>query len=281
MYGIIDVGSNTIRLVVYTYQDNQLTTVLNTAEMACLAGYVEQGCLTAAGIEKACNSIQKLYDIAKKFPLEGFYAFATASLRNIQNTEEAVKKIQTETGISVEVISGEQEAIYDFNGVKQDERLTSGVVVDIGGGSTELVLYQKREMVSAQSLPFGSLSLSKRFVADIYPTKEERLLMKDFVTKQLSSIEKTPCNQVCGIGGSILSLESLFEGPLDIQKILQVADVLPEFLQKTIQEKAPERRHTILTGAVILDAVMDYFDVRELFTNTNGVKEGYLLQKIQ
>ena len=86
-YGIIDMGSNTIRLCIYHYEDGTLNRIMDRKEMAELASYIKDGKLSQTGINVACNVLQSFSAIVSNFSLDGLYVFATASLRNISNTD--------------------------------------------------------------------------------------------------------------------------------------------------------------------------------------------------
>ena len=140
IYGIVDVGSNTIRLSIYKYENNKVVLLLNKKTMAGLAGYVKDGELSKAGIKRACEVLKAYKEIVENFQIKNVFVFATASLRNVSNTDEAVLRIKEETGFNTEIILGENEAIYDFIGASQVVDISDGILIDIGGESTELVI---------------------------------------------------------------------------------------------------------------------------------------------
>ena len=104
-YGIIDIGSNMIRLSVYEYIDNELKLLINKKVMAGLAGHVEDGVLSQRGIKKAIDALLEFKELVSNFDLQDIYPFATASLRNVSNAIEATKIIQDETGFKIDLIS--------------------------------------------------------------------------------------------------------------------------------------------------------------------------------
>ena len=98
-YGIVDLGSNSIRLSIYEVQDGQPRLLINKKEMAGLAGYVSGGILEETGIERACAALESFHEILGHFGIKEMHAFATASLRNIENRSEAVAEIARRTGV--------------------------------------------------------------------------------------------------------------------------------------------------------------------------------------
>ena len=148
--------------------------MLNNKTTAGLAGYVKKGKMTKKGIQKACDVLNKYKDMMQHFPLEQLFVFATASLRNISNTDEAMQTITADTGLSIAVLTGYQEATFDFIGAARSMHLNKGVLLDIGGGSTEILVYERGEIQNAVSLPFGSLSMFSNYVSSLFPNKKEK-----------------------------------------------------------------------------------------------------------
>lgn len=108
-------------------------------EMAGLVNYISDGVLSEAGIRRACVALTNFRSLLHQFGMEQMHVFATASLRNIRNTEEAVAMIRDLTGIDVDVISGDEEAQLGYYGAMRTLEMRDGAMFDIGGGSTEIV----------------------------------------------------------------------------------------------------------------------------------------------
>ena len=104
IYGIADVGSNTVRLSIYKCEGGEIRLLMNRKVMAGLAGYVRHGALTPEGIEVACQTLQGYRSLMDNLELPDLRVFATASLRNISNTEEAVGAVMAATGRLAQVM---------------------------------------------------------------------------------------------------------------------------------------------------------------------------------
>ena len=158
--GIVDVGSNTIRLSIYQWEGRTFKLLMNKKEMAGLAGYIKNGVLSDSGILVACRVLAGFKELLHNFDITDLHVFGTASLRNIVNTEEALETIEAVTGVKVEVLSGADEAAFSFLGATVGGGAPgTGLLADVGGGSTELVAYRDGAITSGCSLPMGSLSL--------------------------------------------------------------------------------------------------------------------------
>ena len=170
---VIDIGSNSMRLTVYETTPPQIFRVLFKEKiMAGLAGYVDHNALSPDGIERAILGLLSFRATLSALDIKAVAVFATASLRNVKNTDQAVAAIQRATGYPIEVISGEEEAAFGYAGAMQELDLTDGLFVDIGGASTEVVRFAGGVMESANSCPVGSLKLYRDFVRKILPNKE-------------------------------------------------------------------------------------------------------------
>lgn len=294
LYGIIDVGSNTIRLNIYAYNEKQVQSLLHKKTMAGLAGYVTDGYLSSKGIKIACSTISDYKNILLNFNIKNIYAFATASLRNIINTDEVVRNIYEETGLSVDVISGEEEATLGYKGAALHFNIETGLYIDIGGGSTELVTFENRQITRAVSLPIGSLSMYSKHVKKLFPKNEELTAIKENVVQELYKIqtnEKQQFSTICGVGGTIRATKKLYENlfseqPADvfqthnIQDLLQSIHTADKKMLRRVLQTVPDRVHTIVPGMIILDIIAHHYGSKKMTVSTFGVREGYLYTKV-
>ncbi|WP_130871256.1 Ppx/GppA phosphatase family protein [Intestinimonas massiliensis (ex Afouda et al. 2020)] len=293
--GIVDVGSNTIRLSIYHWEGQTFKLLMNKKEMAGLAGYIKNGVLSDSGILVACRVLAGFKALLRNFDIDQLYVFGTASLRNIVNTEEALETIQAVTGLQVEVLSGAEEASFSFLGATVGGGAPGcGLLADIGGGSTELVTYRDGAITSGCSLPMGSLSLFTKYVSGLFPTKEERKAIRAQVEEELEKarIAGLRCRHLTGVGGTIRAAAKLcndLSGADPDNRIIPVGEIrsLYKDLKKgdrdtlrQILRSVPDRVHTILPGLAILTAVLRAYQVETVSVSTCGVREGYLLNRV-
>ncbi|MBR0596886.1 phosphatase [Sinanaerobacter chloroacetimidivorans] len=294
MYAVIDIGSNTIRLSVYTIQDNHIKPMFHRKNMSSLIGYVdEKGCMTERGIQKAITVLSNFKKIIDNIEVENIYVFATASFRNIQNRELVVRAIKEAANLDVTIISGEEEAICGFIGAAYNVNVDSGLLVDIGGGSTELVFYKDRKICKVYSIPMGSLDLYVRFVSGLLPTKEEYRRMKKYIREQLESIDpgEVPTTILCGVGGTNRAACKLsndyFNMPLSNRsmELNHIKKLLKSFYQEKdgierVLRVVPERIHTIIPGMTILKTISKQYQCEKMIVSEYGVREGYLIKTV-
>lgn len=301
MYAIIDIGSNTIRLAIYKVEADRVTLLLNKKISAGLASYVKHGEMTAAGVNKACEALAQFQFLLKHFRIENRYAFATAALRNAANSAEAVAEITRRSGIPIEVLSGDEEARFDFIGASSALAAEDGLLIDIGGASTELVVYKQKEMQKTFSLPLGSLNAYDQFVNHLLPDKQERKAIKSAVLYELekhTDLGGEIFPAVCGVGGSIRATGKLnnavFELPLDNKeikapnvkrmiKLLENAednDLISGETLDLLLKVVPDRVRTVLPGMIVLSTLLREFRSETVVVSSAGVREGYLYGRV-
>ena len=291
---IIDIGSNSIRLTLYETEGQSFKILFREKIMAGLAGYVEDGKLSAEGIECACAGLLTFRGILQTLAIDHIRVFATASLRNVSNTEQALSVIRAATGYSVEVISGEDEALFGYAGAMQELHLTSGAFLDIGGASTEIVTFEEGKPVDFASFSIGSLSLYRRCVKKILPGEGslKRLRQEIARTIDVSEGALTPRPLIVGVGGTAraaLKLARHYYKMSDDCRSMTAGqlDGLCKFLcsgkkgaSDLILRLEAERIHTLVPGLLILQHVFGLFQAEQLVVSKYGVREGYLCQRI-
>lgn len=295
MYAVIDMGSNTVRLSVFRLEGNDIKPVFHKKSVAGLADYVnEAGNLSEKGILKAASVMEKFVKVLSGIQVNEIYAFATASLRNINNTEEALRRIREQSGIDLQVLSGEEEAVYGYIGATRCLHTEEGVVADIGGGSTELVFYKDGVIQQALSMPVGSLNMYLKYVKILVPTKSELQAVTRAVRAQLDKIDGVAAGYelICGVGGTIRAAcklnNEIFEAPpsnqtLEVENIEKIIETVRSNDKESLNhilKVAPERIHTIIPGMAILQTIAGYFHCKTVNVSKFGVREGYLYQKL-
>lgn len=292
--GIVDLGSNTIRLSIYHCDQGQFRLLMHKKTMAGLAGYVQEGVLSDSGILVACRTLAGYRALLDNFSVSHMHVFATASLRNIFNTAEAVETIRDVTGIQVEVLSGDEEAALSFRGAVLPGGVSTGVLADIGGGSFELVSYEDMSISSACSLPVGSLSLYTRFTSGLFPTADECREMRRFVNEQLEMAGAAQIRRkhLCGVGGTVRAVAKLCNDvygrdpelrTMSAQELKDLYKLLKKGGRDTLRQllrSAPDRVHTLLPGLIILNAIVKTCGVETVEASSAGVREGYLMDRV-
>ena len=291
---IIDIGSNSIRLTLYEIENGSFKILFREKIMAGLAGYVENGALSAEGMECACAGLLTFRSILQTLHIEHISVFATASLRNISNTQQALGIIRAATGYSVEVLSGESEALLGYAGAMQELHLRSGAFLDIGGASTEIVTFDEGKPVDLASFPIGSLSLYRRCVKRILPGQGSLKRLQQEIDKTIqpghAALAERPL--LVGVGGTARAAFKLAQHYYKISNdchtiTAEQLNGLCSFLCSGQKEASDlilrleaERIHTLVPGVLILQHIFQLFGAQQLIISKYGVREGYLCKKI-
>ncbi len=293
-YAIVDIGSNSMRLSVYEAYKSNFRILFREKIMAGLAGYVEKGILTKEGIECAVLALSQFKETLDSLNIKNISVFATASLRNIENTEQAISALNRATGYSVEVISGEEEAMYAYYGAMHLNRVCDGIIVDIGGASTEIVTVKGGEAERAESHRVGSLSLYRECVKKILPKGEAFTLMDDEIAKnfadgnlpQLSEGSTVVCvggtaRAALKIATKLFSLEENSNKITSAQfkKMCNMLFKADKNAVNIILKYEPDRIHTLIPGFMILKHIIKKTRAEQIYVCKYGVREGYLCQK--
>lgn len=301
--GIIDLGSNTIRLVVFDVEkdfgkklkSSGFREILNEKEVAGLSAYIDDGLFTDAAIERATDVLKDHLKSAKNVGCEEVRVFATAVLRNCVNSEEAAAATEHDSGLSIDIISGEEEAHLGFVGASIAQKLDQGILIDIGGGSTEFTHIERGRDLMNVSVPQGSVSSYADHVSLILPTPAECKAIRRAFEKRIAEykcIQATHEGAMYGIGGSVRAVAKMLGRmngrdkaqkrmtPEDVSRVLELLDDDPSQFAHLAVKAVPERLHSVVPGCILLRTLMRAAKAEELTLCKYGVREGYLVERV-
>lgn len=293
LYGVIDIGSNTIRLVVYKVEEGKIIPIFNKKKLVGLASYIDSNNnLTKEGQDKALSSLKDFEDMISLIKVDEIFIFATAPLRNISNAQQALKYINDNIIFSIHVLTGKEEAEFDYYGAIQSVQTPSGLMVDIGGGSTELVFFKNNKVIASHSIPVGSLLLYTRYVDNLFPTIEEIATIQEQIQYFLNRVrlphEEVSLDLMCGVGGTARAMSKFMKNKAsynreaetypthELETMLDLAKDDQKRLMKSIIKVCPDRIHTFTIGLTILNEIANFFNNKNVITSDYGVREGYL-----
>lgn len=299
--GALDIGSNTIKITVFEYNGRSLAEKGRKSIPAGLISNISKGELTEKGLQILTDAMMTLRDYAASLGCDRIYPFATASLRAAANRDAVVQRAGAETGLCIDLIPGEVEAALTFRSFSEGNScLQDGILLDMGGGSTEIIGFSGKNVEHRISMPFGALTLHNRFVHNILPTREEAEKIADFVCEALNPADfLTSCKRPIYLnGGSGKCLVKLALGafsengekekaalPFTIDRTI-LDTLLSETLDCTPQIKSlllrlvPERIHTLPTALIALGVILTQAGTDRLTVTDASVREGYLLDKL-
>jgi exopolyphosphatase / guanosine-5'-triphosphate,3'-diphosphate pyrophosphatase len=185
---IIDMGTNTFHLMLATISPEGFK--INSREKVPVkigVGGINQGYITNEGIERAVTTMKAFQKTIQDHKIETSLAFGTSALRNARNGEQVVKRIEAETGIKTQIISGLQEAEYIYKGARAAIYMGSekSLIMDIGGGSVEFIIGNDQQIFWSHSFEIGGQRLLEKFQKHDPITKEEVETLFNFFTQEL------------------------------------------------------------------------------------------------
>ena len=279
MVGIIDIGSNTIRLVIYE-NGRKLS---NTAVTSELLHDTVDGHLTNEGTQKLCEAVTYLKNEAGEHPV---YAFATFAFRVLENSEEVKEKVLKETGVSIDILSGKDEAICDYYALKNEvKNLENGIGVDLGGGSAQIVAINNDNFSFFDSYPIGAKKIKKIFVNDVFPTNDEEEKLREYIQKYLRKCDVKSENlyMMGGTAKTALRIYTYIKGTQNIEYIeakdLQgIIDFIREAPDDLIKNVLRSRYNNIVCGIIAIEEIAKMTGAKKIYVLSGGVREGYLIK---
>jgi exopolyphosphatase/guanosine-5'-triphosphate,3'-diphosphate pyrophosphatase len=192
---VIDVGTNSVKLLVADLDGNAIQPVCEQSKQTRLGhGFYETHRLQAESIAATAKAVADFTAVAREAQAVSIRVFATSAAREAVNREELTTAIEQASGLKVEVISGEQEAEWGFQGVTTNPQLarTPLLVIDVGGGSTQFVLGRDGRALFSHSFPLGTVRLMETFPCGDPPQPAElaacRQWLKDFLNKEVRPV---------------------------------------------------------------------------------------------
>jgi exopolyphosphatase / guanosine-5'-triphosphate,3'-diphosphate pyrophosphatase len=276
----IDQGTNTTRLLVADVDDGQLREVVRRTEITRLGeGVDERRRLLPLPVARVRNCLTEYRREAEQLGTERTLLVATSAVRDAENGEAFLGEIEWSYGFSTRLLTGDEEAALMLRGVGTIEPGT--LVLDIGGGSTELVMVDSRT-----SLDVGSTRLTERFLRSDPPTDDELEACAEHVRAQLPRLEST---DAVGVAGTITTLAALDLG-LDeydrervhghrlsregLERQLQRLAALPLAERREVPALEPERAPVIVAGAVIAREVLAGYGLDAMTVSEHDILDG-------
>lgn len=298
---VIDIGSNSIRMVIHGMNGKRgLRELHNVKEVARLSSHMDKkNNLTDDGFSILRSVLLRFQEVIDFHKVETVQAAATAAIRNASNCKDIIQFITDETNMPVRVLSGEEEAYYGFLAVQQSTFLNDGITVDIGGGSTEITLFQNKKIIHSHSFPFGALTLKKEFV-DSYKKEHKALdAIKEKAKSELKTLPwllSTKDLPIVGIGGSARNLSLIHQAsidyplsglhqytmkPDDMESVISLLSDTPEEKRDSIEGLSKDRSDTILPAAIIIQSLIEYTSSPYFLMSNKGLRDGLLMEEMQ
>ncbi len=284
---VCDIGSNTIKMKIYDCSISKAKEVFSSVVNAKLISYIENGNLTSDGLILLCNTVKTFQKQAKEQNASYFFPFATASLRRCKNYQTIIDTVYDVCSVKIDLVSGDDEAYLSFMGVKHtmENFPNNAILLDMGGGSTEIVQIENQNKTQSYSMEFGSLSLSIDF--DSFENIKKH--SKETVIKHFPTIPNTE-NAIL-VGGTALAINKLYNVYFSLKncfdmkydKLVLLYDYMKKYddeILSFLENNVPDRVTTVVQGLSAYIGIFETFGIKKVHVTTCGIREGYLYEII-
>lgn len=302
---VFDIGTNSIHLlIVEVYKDLSFDILGHEKDVTRLGdGSFEEKMLTEDAMTRGLDVMERFYKIAKSSQVRRMVAVATSAVREAKNGGEFVNRVSKRTGLKVQVITGEEEARLISLGAKSsvETRGKRALVVDIGGGSMELILGVGEKNLFLESYKLGVARLTDHFISHDPPTKKELRKLETHIVRTLKKpvkkIRKIGFSMVIGTAGTMINLASVShereeDKPLDLVnhytlKTSALEKVHEELAASTQYERIrmpgldPKRADIIVAGSVLVSTLTRLLKTDRIILSDKGIREGIILDFIE
>ena len=297
-FAVIDIGSNSGRMIVFQLQEGGHLDVLEDARAPLrLARALRDGsALGDDAIDRTLEALRDFRAVADGVGARSITAVATAAVRDASDGAELIERAAA-VGVPLRIIDGDAEARLGFLGAVHDLPVTGGLTLDVGGGSTELSLFRDRQLVRSWTVPLGSLRISDLCLQSDPPTDKEVKRARRVVASELEDAGLDPLGDddaLVGIGGTVRNLARVdmrrreYPLPLLHGYVLgssRLDAIVEDVVERKMARRAripglnPDRADTIVGGAMIVEGVVRAVHAKELVVSSRGLREGLALDR--
>ena len=285
---IIDIGSNTVKASVYKIiSKSRRQEIAYKGSKEKLITCIDNGIMNDEGIKRLCNSLESLLSFSTEYKCERIFAFATASLRNVNNADDIIDIVENKFGVTIEILSEEDEALCSLKGLLSDFSMSGidkGVMIDMGGGSTELVTFENGKMPKIRSMKFGCLSLiDDEFGKDNYEYNIRKTVKKELEKCTFAKDIHFPVFLIGGTARAVNKILNVMDGTdknnlrtdgMDFERIAREYNK-PSF-RAFLEDIVPYRQDTVVSGAIAYSEIINFIKPVSVSVSESGVRDGYL-----
>ncbi len=294
---IIDLGSNTARLLlVEVAESGHFQIVDQLKEAPRLGEGIERdGFLKPERIKETIQTLKMFRKLCDVNGIERIIAVATAAVRRAKNQRSFLDEVSATCGIKLRVLSAEEEALYVYRGVINSMDVPKGLILEIGGGSTKIVYYNRRNLLNYATLPFGAITLTELFSEDGLAPEKQVERIEEFFIEQLKQIEwlkeVDAETQLIGVGGSFRNLcrmtKIMKKYPLktihnyvvtdsDFNHVYDLLKSLDLDRKKRIKGLSSGRADILPSAMAAVSAFKKYMNLGNIIISASGLRTGIL-----
>ncbi|WP_184719288.1 Ppx/GppA phosphatase family protein [Caulobacter sp.] len=287
---VIDIGSNSVRLVVYRLEGRAIWTVFNEKVLAGLGrDLAKTGRLSPEGVIQTLQALKRFRAVLEAVKPAEVFAVATAAAREAKDGPDFIRRVREETGFSVRVLTGEEEAHYAAVGVLAGAPDAEGVVGDLGGASLELVRLNPTGAGQGVTLPLGPFSLAGPNGGS-FDAERVRRLARERIAPVAADFRTDTFHAVGGAWRNLALLHMRLSGyplhvvhqyQIDAQEALQAARLVAHQSKSSLERiegMSKKRSETLPYAAVVLETLIEHLQLKRIEISAFGVREGLLFE---
>jgi exopolyphosphatase / guanosine-5'-triphosphate,3'-diphosphate pyrophosphatase len=297
----VDLGTNSTRLLVADVEDGHIHDLVRQTRVTRLGEGVDaRGKLLPLPIARVRNVLTDFRKAIEQLGTQRTLAIATSAIRDADNGEAFLGEIEWSYGFATRLLTGHDEALLTFRGITSDRSVDDGtVIVDLGGGSTELVAADATGVRWHDSLDIGSVRLTERFLHSDPPTREEldacAGAVRALLAERVPDDVRASASSAIGVAGTITSLAAL-DLELDeydrdrvhghvlsfgaLERQLEALASIPVEKRRRIRPLDPERAPVIVAGVVIVREVVDFLGLDSIEVSERDILDGAALSAL-
>ncbi|GIW13316.1 MAG: exopolyphosphatase [Tepidiforma sp.] len=292
---VIDVGSNSIRLLVARALSSSAFEVIDEARYDARLGSGQAGGnLAPEGIERGIRALTIMQQLAQAHTPEHLITVGTEALRRAPNADHFLQLARDRTGLRIRVLSGFEEAHAGYLGVINSTTLTDGYLLDLGGGSLELMTVRERQLVEVQSVPLGAIYSRETYLHNDPPLPREVRALRKAVLRSFVPGKSPPV--LFATGGAVRNLARIIrirrKYPLgrlhglelsrkEVRRLTRELAAVPAEARRRIPGVGANRADILHAAAIVIDQVMDLLGAPTLTVSGQGLREGLAWQAIR
>ncbi|MGX7051317.1 Ppx/GppA family phosphatase [Leuconostoc palmae] len=299
---VIDLGSNSVRMTVSRYHsDGSYDVLARFQEMVRLsAGMGKDKVLQPESIKRTLSALEKFKEALKAYDQKKLHvhAVATAAVRQASNQKAFLLDFKKTMGFELRILSGEEEAYFDYVGVINTFPIRDALILDTGGASSEIILVRNKKPIHAVSLPVGAVNITERYLEPDLITA--RSLFKAIMGMRqlfgdIAWLREAINLPIVALGGSNRTLAKISRKQEKVQdmpihgyhlKIDDISSIFQDILSKNLDQRkkvpglAKERGDIIIGGLLPLIELLLYTESRQVIFSQSGLREGFLFEQI-
>lgn len=298
---VIDVGSNNARMIIVNIYDNGSFRIVDELKepVRLISDMTQDNIIRPRRIQQLIKTLLMFKRLCAANGITDIIAVLTAAVRRAANQRSFLDEVFAATGINLTLLTGEQEAIYVYQGVINSMDIDAGVIMDMGGGTIELVHFEKRQIRNVVCLPFGTLTLTEQFGTYDKVNTEQMEAIESFIRTKISELPwmSTISNlPMIGVGGSYRNIAKVLRRKKrysldlahnyymttdEVQSVYKGVMKMDLDGRMKIKGLSNERADIFLSALAGITTILEYINCTDVYVSCAGLREGIIYEHLE